>query len=273
MELTALYHLIGLQSEAVARLEPYRIGTVLKQFDSFVDRLTMPETAQEAYLSLKAALGEDPDGLAMLCCQLEASRRVYARYQEKGIPERIFADTMRCFPRFIDECEKKDGRLLFDRGWWSYRQTSMSLFRIGALEYEFRTHEGEQVIALHIPSGADLSERSVDDSLEQAGRFFQTYYRDYEYRHYIGISWLLSPVLKPLLSETSHIRSLQQRFEIIREYPENMEFIEMLFQVPKDTPYTDLPETTSLQRGVKALLLKGGTVGSAYGTLERQKYK
>lgn len=272
MELTTLYRLIGLQPEIVERLKPFHTGSDRMRLGPYLERLTMPETAQEAYLSLKEVLGEDPDGLAMLYCQLEAARQVYRRYQEKGIPERIFVDTMRCFPRFIAECEKKDGRLLFDRGWWSYRQTSMCLFRIGALEYEFRKHEGEPAVALHIPSGADLSEPAVNDSLEQAGRFFQTHYQDYKYSRYICISWLLSPALEPLLSETSRIRSFQQRFEIVQTYPENMEFIELLFQVPRTAPYGSLPETTSLQRGVKALLLGGGMVGSAYGTLERQKY-
>ena len=192
MELTTLYRLIGLQPEIVERLKPFHNGSDRMRLGPYLERLTMPETAQEAYLSLKEVLGEDPDGLAMLYCQLEAARQVYRRYQEKGIPERIFVDTMRCFPRFIAECEKKDGRLLFDRGWWSYRQTSMCLFRIGALEYEFRKHEGEPAVALHIPSGADLSEPAVNDSLEQAGRFFQTHYRDYKYSRYICISWLLS---------------------------------------------------------------------------------
>ncbi len=272
MELATLYHLIGLQPEMAERLERCRTGRSFKPFEPYLEQLTLPETAQEAYQSLKELLGDDPDGVAMLYCQLEAAKRVHARYQEKGIPERIFADTMGCFPRFLAECEKKDGRMHFDRGWWSYRQTSMRLFRIGALEYEFRTQEGEQVIALHVPSGVDLSEQSVERSLGQAGRFFRTYYRDYEYKRYVGTSWLLSPALRPLLPETSHIRSFQDRFEIVREYPDNKEFLELVFQVPGDTSYAQLPEATSLQRGVKALLLRGGTVGAAYGTMERPEY-
>ncbi|MCI9506705.1 MAG: DUF5596 domain-containing protein [Oscillospiraceae bacterium] len=32
----------------------------------------------------------------MLYCQLECARRVYDRYQEKHIPEAVFASTMKC---------------------------------------------------------------------------------------------------------------------------------------------------------------------------------
>ena len=95
MELTTLYRLIGLQPEIVERLKPFHNGSDRMRLGPYLERLTMPETAQKAYLSLKEVLGEDPDGLAMLYCQLEAARQVYRRYQEKGIPERIFVDTMR----------------------------------------------------------------------------------------------------------------------------------------------------------------------------------
>ena len=59
--------------------------------------------------------------------------------------------------------------MYFDRGWWAYRQTSMQIFRLGVLEYEFDRLEGESVIALHIPSDARLTAEAVDRSLEQAG--------------------------------------------------------------------------------------------------------
>lgn len=48
----------------------------------------------------------------------------------------------------------------------------MSLFRIGALEYEFSEEEGEKAIALHIPSDADLSAEAVDRSMQEADTFF-----------------------------------------------------------------------------------------------------
>ena len=148
----------------------------------------------------------------------------------------------------------------------------MNIFRIGALEYQFKEYEGEKVIGLHIPSDADLSGESVDASFRQAELFFGTYYKEYEYSRYTCNSWLMAPALSPLLSGGSNILSFQNRFDIIREDREDKEYIEWLFQVPADTEYTDLPQRTSLQRKVRELLLQGGTVGSAFGIMDYEPY-
>ena len=78
----------------------------------------------------------------------------------------------------------------------------------------------------------------------------------------------MAPTLGSLLSEESNILAFQNRFDIIREDREDKEYIEWLFQVPADTEYIDLPQRTSLQREVRELLLKGGTVGSAFGIMD-----
>ena len=183
------------------------------------------------------------------------------------IPQTIFTETMRCFARFIEECRVRTGRMFFDRGWWTYRQVSMSLFRIGALEYEMKEYEGENVIAIHIPSDADLSRESVDVSLGRAEQFFRTCYADYEYGKYTCGSWLLSPALRASLAQDSNILAFQDRFTVIEEDSEDKEFIEWLFQVSKDTDYRKLPERTSLQRNIKERLIRGEKVGSAFGII------
>lgn len=158
--------------------------------------------------------------------------------------------------------------MFFDRGWWTYRQVSMSLFRIGTLEFELDKSGKEKAVAVHIPSDADLSERAVDSSLEQAGSFFRRYYPDYQYDKYICDSWLLSPVLQELLPRQSNIVRFQERFVITGRNEEEKEYIEWLFQVPVNTAYRKLPESTALQRKAKELLLAGGNIGTAYGFME-----
>lgn len=273
MELQELYHLIDLQPEMVQKLESVResipLGIDIESIEPYLEQLMDIESAAQSYDYLKKLFQDDQDHLKMLYCQLECARRVFARYQEKHIPKDIYVDTMRCFTRFIEECKKKNGRMFFDRGWWTYRQTSMNIFRIGELEYQFDEHKGENVIGLHIPSDADLSKEAVDRSLEQAEIFFRTYYSDFEYEKYTCESWLLSPALKLLLPPKSNILSFQDRFNIIQEDKEDKEYIEWLFQVPLHTPYKDLPEVTSLQKKGKELLLNGGAIGSAYGIMKR----
>lgn len=269
MDLQELYYLLDLQPEIIEKLELISKKVDLRKIDLYLEQLMDIKTAPQSYEYLKTLFQEDKDNLKMLYCQLECARRVFVKYQEKNIPKTIYADTMKCFTRFLAECKKKNGRMYFDRGWWTYRQISMTIFRIGELEYQFMEHEGENAIGIHIPSDADLSKEAVDHSLKQGGIFFQTHYRGYEYDKYTCDSWLMAPVLKRLLPENSNILSFQKRFDIIRENKEDKEYMEWLYQVPADTDYKDLPAVTNLQRKVKELLLNGGAVGSAYGIMYR----
>lgn len=267
MDLYELYDLIDLQTEMIQKLKLVGEKIDLKQIDFYLKQLMDRETAVESYRHLKTLLEEDKDNMKMLYCQLECARQVFDQYQKKHIKDTIYRDTMKCFSRFIEECKKKNGRMFFDRDWWTYRQISMSLFRIGELEYEFQKYEGENVIAIHIPSDANLSKGAVDASMKQAEIFFQTYYHDYKYEKYSCDSWLLSPRLKPLLSKKSNILSFQNRFHIVQENNEDKDYIEWLFQTPVDTNYKNLPVKTDLQKKVKEILLNGGNIGSAYGII------
>ncbi len=263
-----LYQLIGLQSEAVRKMEEAAKGVDLAGYGPCLEHLMEPQAAAGAFHCLSASLGEDPGNFKMLFCQLECARRDADRYREKGIPHNIFVDTMKCFPRFLKECQEKTGDLSFDRGWWTYRQVSMRIFRIGALEYEL-CDEQEHSVSLHIPSDADLSSASVDDSLMRAEAFFQAYYQEYSHVNYTCHSWMLSPVLPSLLPEESNIVSFQRRFDLIREDRETRDFVEWIFQRSEDADVGTLPERTRLQRGVKRLLLQGGTVGSTFGMMKK----
>lgn len=265
MDLRELYRLLALPPEIAGRLERTGAALELGPLEGCLEQMLRRETAEGARGRLKAALGEDPECMKMLYCQLECARRAWDRYRERGIPEQVYRDTMGCFPRFLAECRRKTGRMFFDRDWWTWRQTGMALFRVGALEYELR--DGG-VLAVHIPSDADLSPASVDRSLEQAEDFFRSYFPAYPLEQHTCCSWLLSPRLETLLPQNSNIRSFQRRFRILEEQPEDREYIQWLFQVPADTPYHRLPEGTSLQRRVKALLLAGGAIGCALGILK-----
>ena len=264
-----LYKLIRLQPEITKRLRVIGSQIDSDQIERELAQMLDGDSAEEAYYHLDAVFQGDTDHLKMLYCQMECACRIYERYLEKNIPDTIYIDTMKCFTRFIEECKKKNGRMLFDRGWWTYRQVSMNLFRIGALEYQFKKYDGENVIAIHIPSDADFSKESVDMSIEQADLFFKTYYGNYNFCKYTCNSWLLSQSLKPLLSETSNILSFQRRFRVVEEDQEDKSYLEWLFQVLPDTDIRKLPSVTGLQKKVKEMLLKGGKVGSACGIMKR----
>lgn len=268
MDLQELYGRLALPPEIAAQLE--RIGAALDlgSLDGCLEGMLHRGTAKQAHGQLKAALGEDPECIKMLYCQLECARRAWDRYRERGIPESIYWDTMGCFPRFLAECRRKTGRIFFDRDRWTWRQTGMALFRIGALEYELLDRGG--TVEVHIPSDADFSREAVDSSLARADGFFRRFYPEYPYDAYTCHSWLLSPALPPLLPDRSHIRSFQERFTILGVDGADLEFMEWLFQAPAEAAWEELPARTRLQRAVRELLRGGGTVGSAYGRMERR---
>ena len=268
MTLEELYKRIDLQPEMREKLCIIGEEVNLEKVNEILQQMQELKTAESAYRKLQTVLAEDEGNLKMLYCQLECARQVCETYQAKMIPDTIFLDTMKCFPRFLEECKKKNGHMFFDRGWWTYRQTSMAIFRIGELEYERKETDGEKVISIHIPSDADLSKEAVEDSLNRAKLFFGNYYPEWKECRYTCNSWLLSPVLKSMLPETSHIRSFQNRFEIVRENKDDREYMEWLFQIPGDTDPKDLPEGTSLQRNAKKYILEGGKIGSAFGILK-----
>lgn len=114
MELQELYQLIGLQTEIIRKLESIREETDLRPIRSEMERLMKIKTAKQAYQDLKAFFQEDTDNWKMLYCQLECARRTFEQYQQKRIAKAVYIDTMKCFPRFLEECQRKNGRMYFD---------------------------------------------------------------------------------------------------------------------------------------------------------------
>lgn len=269
MKRNELYQLIELPSEILPKLDEAVRETDLSKLDPCLEQLMNRTAAPEAYERLQNLLGADPDHIKMLLCQLECACRTYDTYRQLQIGDAIYRDTMKCFSRFLAECLRKNRRMFFDRGWWTYRQISMSLFRIGALEYEFPPEETAGSIAVHIPSDSDLTEKSVDASLAAADAFFRTIYPRYEYDRYTCDSWLLAPALCSLLPEDSNILSFQRRFAVTEVTDEDSGCLEWLFHSPPDTEPVNLPEDTRLQRAAKKVLLSGGHIGAASGVLRR----
>ena len=246
--------------------------------------LADPERAEDSWKALdggdgrQGLLGDDPDGWRMLYCMLFAAARCsWPRYKAKGIGAETFVATMKAFSRFVGESQARFGRALFDRSFWTWRQLSLRLFRLGALEYEIT--EGESVpaavrkatgmvrgVSVHIPSDADMSEATVNASLAAWHDFAVAYQPRWADAPLWCESWLLSPALERLLRPASHILAFQRRFHIVETVPEAQDWREWIFDC-NPAPIADLPEDTSLRRAVKRHLLAGGTIGVGVGVL------
>lgn len=262
MNFTGLLKELNLPSDVTRKLEEYR--HLFPAHKELILGMTAHPGAAEAYAQLEKVLGGDD--MAMLACQVYGASLIREKYRAMGIGDDVFLDTMGCFRRFLGETLHRTGKLCFDRGWWTYRQLSMRLFRIGQLEYEML--QDPHVISLHIPSDSKITVQEVDASLLAARAFFADHFPDYAEAPIGCESWLLSPALREHLDGESRILAFQNRFFILHADPEPGDVLEWLFSVPEDTAVENLPENTSLQRKVKKYMLSGGKIGVARGVLK-----
>lgn len=231
-----------------------------------LDLLMQAESWSEGLNQLKDTLGEDPGGMKRLCSMLRCALRAKADYNRMGISEEIYVDTMAAFSRFVREHKESYGCYGFDRGFWTPRQVSAKLFRIGQLEYEMVTLEGEPAVSLHIPTDVDLQPEvlrpSIKKGLSEFYRLFPAYRGKKVYCH----SWLLSPQLREFLPENSNILRFQELFDITPDEVPGRDVLLWVFKNPK-LPIEDYPENTSLQRKLKRFFLDGGQVAEGTGLL------
>lgn len=222
--------------------------------DELLLPLRTPGRWEQGRAVLAKHLGDDPDGFATLAAHLQCALKTFEIYRERGISQEIFVETMKCFPRFVREHMASYGRYGFDRDFWTVRQLSAVLLRIGELEYEVR----EDAIHLHIPSDARLELPLLRRSWERARELLGG-------ADMVCHSWLLSPDLPGLLDADSRILAFQRNFAIHSPEPDDS-FRQWVFKNP-GLPDDRLPEDTSLQRRMKAFLRSGHTFHAARGTL------
>lgn len=264
---------LELPGGALRRMEDVMERLLWERMEPVVGELTDPGLAEEAQQKLAelVAAAEEGSGMGRLAGMLAAACRTRQMYGQWGIPDSIFLDTMRCFPRFLRETKQITGEWIYDRSFWTWRQTSGLLFRLGTLEFEYAVQQGAPVLSVHIPSDAGLTEDGLCKSYEAAGRFW-TERREAlcfagEPKEIWCSTWLLSPELGKLLPPGSGIRRFASGYELTQFDPDNESFYRWLFE-GKRRP-EELPGRTSLQRAVKAHLAAGGTIGIAAGYLRR----
>lgn len=235
-------------------------------FTPDIQKLLTEATWEEGLRELKEALGEDPLGFKMLCCQLRCALLAKAEFDRLDLSETIYYDTMGCFSRFVREHQESYGCYGFDRGFWTVRQVSCKLFRIGQLEYELTTLDGSPAVSIHIPTDVQLEMPLLRESYREARTVIGAAFPEYRDVPYFCSSWLLSPTLEQLLPEKSNILAFQRAFRRVSLDPNSTGYVQWVFKNPK-LSVEEFPEDTSLQRKLKAFLLSGGTFVSAKGIL------
>lgn len=137
---------------------------------------------------------------------------------------------------------------------WFRHIINTSIFKIGTLQYQpfqmvyldeetigepYMTFSPQQkkklaagtpVINCHIPYGADLTPKIIEQSLSDAVCFFEKHFPNIQYSAFLCYSWLLYPNMITLLDSNSNIKQFAERFHIIGFCDDPEQAIENLFE-------------------------------------------
>ena len=253
--------------------------------NSYFNKLFSSKTADRVVERIEALCSENGElinrGFKIMTVFLAAALHTRKLYAKANIDDSVYIATMVFFRRTVREYKEINGVYGFDRTYWWWRHLSLQTFRIGTLEFEiritecpalfgFHSEKSIPVIWVHIPSDAVLTREELDNSYKTARTFFGRHYPGFKYRCLCSIPWLLSPVLKKILPPDSKILEFQSDYAITKLFPNDESYFTWVFK-QKEQPanLNQLPETTSLQRSIKKLLIEGGKIGRAAGVLVR----
>lgn len=219
--------------------------------------------------------------------------RVERYFDEIGLDEEIAKSTFSIVAKHIAIYERKWHELGTDAGWWLLLMLRGVLIQCGSLQYhriqlgisnlapspwigeEERKEKsapfqlGSEAFGLHIPQGTDLAPVAIEKSLALAEKIFDVIWPSPLERLFTLQSWLLDPQLGTFLDPSSNIMQFQGRFELLDGAPEDdADILEFVFRSP-GTPRSELPRTTSLERGVLELLDAGGHWHATAGWLKK----
>lgn len=203
------------------------------------------------------------------------AQQTYYNYLAKGIDPAIFNNSMQDFAVWNLACQRQtDAPGLIQTGWLSMTLKE-KLYRLGRFQYEpttfthgryscgdYKIHQGEPVITIHIPEGEPLTDEVRMDSYRQAEAFFGAHI-------FVCDSWLLYPAHRDFLQPGSRIISFMDDFVLLRsgESRGNLGNLWRMYGFKCDhTDFAALPEMTGMQRAYKKHLIEtDGMTGSGYG--------
>lgn len=230
-----------------------------------------------------------------LCVAFAFLPETKKRYDEKGISEKIFFDTMDDLRIWIDDYFEHAGEYGLDEFNWLFLHFNLDIFKLGRLQFQkskyfsassyrkngLEIKPGGKVLFLHIPRGEPLDIGECRKSLKLAESFFEEYYPDYRTDCYACDSWLLYPGNENYMSRDGNILKFASYFDIISERENPGQPYRWLFGVKvssakliknrkTDGNYGDtshLPGEKELQRRAIAYINGGGILGDAKGVV------
>ena len=162
-------------------------------------------------------------------------------------------------PAFFEATfEETEDAFLGYRAVWQRVCTERECF--SKKEWEAILRPGDDVIKFHIPRGANFDPAHVDESMEQGWALCKQYYPECDFRKIVCTSWMLDPKLLDILPEHAKIAQFIRKF-ILFPSRDTAGNACMSYVWPGETcPTEELPENTSLQRGIKRMMLENSYI-------------
>ena len=214
--------------------------------------------------------------LTRLACAVKACEITYKKYQDKGIDDKIFFDTMDDIRIW---CENNNNEGLKEYNWIK-NQLGFELFKIGRLQFQlFKCNNptlnykklpikyGEKVVYIHIPQGEKLDYDACLASINSAKAFFRKYFPKYNFEYFFCESWLLYEKNNEFMNKDSNIIKFQSLFDIAYSVEEDAQAIERIFG-KKERDVQCYKQETSLQKAAKEYMQSGGKLGIGIGCIK-----
>lgn len=127
-------------------------------------------------------------------------------------------------------------------------------------EWEAVLRPGDDVINFHIPRGADFTPAHVEASMKEGEALTKKYYPECDFKYIVCTSWMIDPKLLDILPEESKIAHFIRHF-VVHPSGDTAGNACMGYVWPGLNCTTDeLPENTSLQRGIKRMMQGGSYI-------------
>ncbi len=127
----------------------------------------------------------------------------------------------------------------------------------------------DDVVIVHIPPDGSLDRESVIKSYERARRIFKCCYPEYDFKAFVTDTWLFAPNLDLVLKENSNIRAFRKDYIIFPAKCLGLDVFTYVFNITPasitDVDVNNLPEDTSLRKGIKDCLNRGVFFDEFYG--------
>lgn len=128
---------------------------------------------------------------------------------------------------------------------------------------------GDNGLKVHIPYGDRLTKEACEDSYTRARDIFEKCYPEIHFDGFHLFCWMLSPELRDILPPHSNIIEFQKKYTVFPAKDNAVDAIMYVFAIKEeDVPSVciqNLPEGSTLQKGIKKKLLEGKTIHQCYG--------